>query len=238
MEKYTYRRNPSALLAVAENLFIRFPSFRIPSFVDRGKLLEVGFGNGEALVRMRKLGWRVCGTDLSEEARNNARLRLFIDVVDTDGTHLAAPDCSFDVITLFHTLEHLTDPLAGLREYARLLMPGGQLLLEVPNFGCLQSVFFRNRWRGLEVPRHLSHFTKHTLNLMVKKAGFMDVMVRPVVASPVNVFRPSLPPKIENDREHHRRIWSRSRVITKAVFVLGPTAGLGDSLFLTARKPI
>jgi SAM-dependent methyltransferase len=76
---------------------------------------------------------------------------------------LQLPNAHFDVVVLWHVLEHVTVPGIVLREAARVLRPGGTLLVGVPNFGSLEARLCRAGWFHLDVPRHQVHFTRETL---------------------------------------------------------------------------
>jgi hypothetical protein len=78
----------------------------------------------------------------------------------------------FGVVTLFHVLEHLPDPRAGVRYAASLLDPGGSLVLQVPNAASFQARLFGIRWYGLDVPRHLLNFTPSALERVLRDCGF------------------------------------------------------------------
>ena len=82
------------------------------------------------------------------------------------------PNLRFDFITLFHVLEHLENPLAGLHYAAGLLKPQGNLIIQVPNIQSIQAKIFGKRWYGLDVPRHIVNFSPKALALMLGRAGF------------------------------------------------------------------
>jgi SAM-dependent methyltransferase len=79
---------------------------------------------------------------------------------------------SFDVVTFWHSLEHVTDPVSVVARARRLLKPGGSLYVCVPNAGGLQAVLGGNRWAYLDVPRHISHFTVRGLASLLQSQGF------------------------------------------------------------------
>jgi len=141
-----------------------------PPWIEAGRYLDVGCGSGGALAVARALGWRVSGIEPDEAAA--ALARRFTDELHV-GDVLTAPFTSarFDVVTAFHVLEHVPDPVAVTRRMLDWLAPGGLLIVEVPNAGGLGATLFGRAWSGLELPRHLSHFTPATLELVLGKAG-------------------------------------------------------------------
>src|SRR5690606_859243 len=85
---------------------------------------------------------------------------------------------SFDVVTMWHSLEHVHRPLQILREAFKLLVPGGRLIVATPNIAGWPFRWFRPAWFGLDLPRHLTHFTPRTLRTMIECAGFRTASVR------------------------------------------------------------
>src|SRR5579862_5991601 len=123
-----------------------------------GKLLDVGCGAGGYLRLMRSLGWEVEGVEFDAAAVEAARrdgLRVRCGSLEDQGYASA----SFDVIMMQHVIEHVPDPVATLEECARLLRPGGELVLFTPNSAGITHRVFKECWRGLEPPRHLHIFS-------------------------------------------------------------------------------
>jgi 2-polyprenyl-3-methyl-5-hydroxy-6-metoxy-1,4-benzoquinol methylase len=140
----------------------------------RGRLLDVGCGSGVLLERIRSLGWEVEGLDVDAFAVENARrkgLKIHLD----DLERCRFPDGSFDVITMRHVIEHVEDPQRLLRECHRILKPSGRLVLLTPNAQSWGHRLFRDRWRGLEVPRHLFVFTVPALRYFAEAANFRTI---------------------------------------------------------------
>ena len=141
-----------------------------PPWRAAGRYLDVGCGSGSALGVAQALGWQVAGVEVDEAAA--ARARRFsaqIHVGDVLGAPFATG--SFDVVTAYHVLEHVPDPVAVLRRMLEWLAPGGLLIVEVPNAGGLGAAIFGSAWSGLELPRHLSHFSPESLSRAVERAG-------------------------------------------------------------------
>src|SRR5262249_49813047 len=138
---------------------------------------DVGCGSGGSLGVARALGWQVTGIEVDEAAA--AKARRFASELYV-GDLLSAPFAAgrFDVVSAFHVLEHVPEPVAGLRRLLAVLRgrlqwlaPGGILIVEVPNAGGLGAAMFGKAWSGLELPRHLSHFSPVTLRRAAEQAG-------------------------------------------------------------------
>lgn len=139
------------------------------------RLLDVGCGVGAYLEQMAPLGWEPWGVELSPDAAAAAARRLggpaeriFAGRVED----ARFDDESFDLVTMSHVLEHLGDPAAILARIRRWLLPGAVLRIWVPNVASLEARVFRRLWLGLQVPRHLWHFTPQSLTALVGHAGF------------------------------------------------------------------
>jgi SAM-dependent methyltransferase len=138
----------------------------------KGRLLDFGCGGGSFLARMHEQRWQVTGVDISTAAIQRIRSELGLRALVGTLPHPELRPASFDVITMWHSLEHVHAPLDVLREAHRLLVPGGQLLVAVPNIDSLPFRWFGPSWYGLDLPRHLTHFAPWTLQLMLERAGF------------------------------------------------------------------
>jgi 2-polyprenyl-3-methyl-5-hydroxy-6-metoxy-1,4-benzoquinol methylase len=145
------------------------------------RLLDFGCGSGGYLKRMAALGWRVTGLDVAEHAVGVARDELGCDALAGSLPHPDLAPASFDVVTMWQSLEHVHDPLAILREVLRALVPGGTAVVAVPNFESVSSRLFGEHWVGLDLPRHLTHFTRDTLREMLRAAGFRVRSLRGLV---------------------------------------------------------
>jgi SAM-dependent methyltransferase len=122
------------------------------------------------LAAFKQHGWRVSGIERNEEAAATARRVPGVELITTSIETLPA-NARFDLIIMFQVLEHIADPVALLRECAQRLEPGGNLIINVPNFASWQSRFAGPKWLHLDVPRHLVHFTPETLAATLERAG-------------------------------------------------------------------
>lgn len=136
-----------------------------------GRLLDVGCGKGRFLAAARQAGWSVIGVEFAQHLAAEARDRYGLDV--RAGDFLETPlDGPFDVVTMWHVLEHLTRPADAVARSWELLRPGGRLVLSVPNIESLQAVLSGPSWFHLDLSRHLFHFTPRSLRRLVERHGF------------------------------------------------------------------
>lgn len=138
------------------------------------RVLDVGCATGELLVRIRAAGNPdVFGIEPGAEAAAVARRRGLPVILGTlDDARLQAE--SVDTVIMSHTLEHVADPLLTLREVARVLRPGGALVLWLPNASSVEARVLGRYWIGYDAPRHLTTFTVATLSQALLSAG-LDV---------------------------------------------------------------
>lgn len=143
------------------------------------RILDVGFGNGTFLERVRDAGWQVAGADPDEEVVRRA-IQKGLPVRQGGVEAWSDEPESFDYITLSHVIEHVHDPRSALEEVYRLLKPGGRVWLETPNIDSFGHRRFGEAWRGLEVPRHLVLFNWDALQRLLLESGFTSLKNMPV----------------------------------------------------------
>ncbi|MCK4911127.1 MAG: class I SAM-dependent methyltransferase [Thermodesulfovibrionales bacterium] len=144
---------------------------KIESLSTKGRMLDVGCGLGLMLALARDRGWEVVGLEFNNETAAPARKEFGLNVRTGRLSNNGFEKCSLDVITFWHSLEHLEDAVDDVREAAKLLKPGGLLLLSVPNFESLQSRMSGPGWFHLDVPFHLYHFSASNIKKLLKDAG-------------------------------------------------------------------
>ena len=146
-----------------------------------GRFLDVGCGAGGLLQRMAAVGWRCAGIDVSPTAVAVTRRAVPSAVVEEATLATFEPEAPFALISMHHVLEHLPDPVASLARCRQLLEPGGQLFVSVPNIGSFEARTFGRRWIGLDIPRHLTHFSRSSLTELLERSGFEIVRTRPAM---------------------------------------------------------
>lgn len=149
----------------------------------RGKLLDVGCGNGEFLAMMRYLGWEVMGVEPDEEAVKVAHEQFGLSVYKGTLEEAGFPDDMFDAITMNHVIEHVFDPISTFKEVLRVLKHGGRLVVLTPNVESLGHRLFGKAWFHLDPPRHLHLFSPYTLQTCFEQAGLMAFQLRTTACS-------------------------------------------------------
>ena len=140
-------------------------------FPFAGKALDIGCGQGTFLQLLKREGWECHGTELTLESSSRAsRSGISVSVGEIDENRF--PLHSFDLITLWHVLEHLSEPLKTLKTITRLLKKGGILAISTPNIDSLQAGVGRGQWFHLDAPRHFYLFSPPTLEQITAFLGF------------------------------------------------------------------
>jgi SAM-dependent methyltransferase len=166
----------------AKGLLARFRAMGVKRKVDAvasqfpaGRLLDVGCGYGDFLAGARQSGFEACGTELDPGQAERAAQASGAEVRAGDLETCGFEPESFGVITMWHVLEHLPDPLGALRSARELLKPGGMVVVAVPDAGSWAARLFRGYWAGYDMPRHLTDFSSETLEDVLSRSGFQPV---------------------------------------------------------------
>lgn len=216
-----------------------------------GALLDLGCSSGAFLHTLSGGAWELFGVEMSAESARQAKARtgatVFVgDILDAD----FAPG-SFDVITCFDVFEHLYQPREVMAKVSEWLRPGGIFYVLVPNIDSAEGRVFGTYWHGLELPRHLFHYSPASLRRLAEGVGLTTVSLEtrrnPAVGTSLryvwdDLFRavgirrtavaylkePSLP-------------WRAARkvarlTVLKLLLALAPLAGGGESIHAIFRK--
>jgi len=131
-------------------------------------LLDIGCGTGDFLKIARNNNWEVKGVEPNSDARTIANKKTDNSVFDIDQL-LKFEKHSFDVITLWHVLEHLPKLENYLAVIETLLKPNGRIIIAVPNYKSFDALYYKNFWAAFDVPRHLWHFSQQSISKLVLK---------------------------------------------------------------------
>ncbi len=142
----------------------------------KGAILDVGAGTGEFLLVAQLNGWQTIGVEPSDKAKQIARNKgvSFVD------TLAQLEDHSFDVITMWHVLEHVPDLNHQIKELKRLLKPTGSLIIAVPNFKSFDAQYYGKYWAAYDVPIHFWHFSKTAIQKLFQKEQMELVKILPM----------------------------------------------------------
>ena len=153
----------------------------INSFSSEAKqLLDVGCGTGDFLQTAQQNGWLVSGIEPNEEARGIANSKTNKSVFDTEQLQKFESK-QFDVITLWHVLEHLPNLEDHIKSFKTLLKDNGTLLIAVPNYKSFDAKHYKEFWAAFDVPRHLWHFNQDSISKLVSKQKMDVVKTKPML---------------------------------------------------------
>src|ERR1051326_1677660 len=218
------------------------------------ELLDVGCGSGTLLGLLKRQGFHVRGVDFSAEASAIAKRDNGVDVAVGSLEEVHFPDQSFDVVTLFHVMEHVTNPRQVLNEVSRILRPQGVVILQVPNIESWQFKMFGAKWYGLHIPRHVVDYSKNSMLKLLGDSGFVPTRIRHFnfrdnAPALVSSMFPSLDPLSRSVRHQKRNIresvpmsWLRHTLYLLGVLCAYPVAilesafGHGATVMIEARK--
>lgn len=149
---------------VARTISLKRKMKLINSFNSEEKnLLDVGCGTGDFLQFAQKFNWTVTGIEPNLEARKIANSKTNNSVYNIEQL-LSFPKQSFDIITLWHVLEHLPNLKEHVSILKSLLKENGTLLIAVPNYNSYDAKYYKNFWAAFDVPRHLWHFNQDSIS--------------------------------------------------------------------------
>lgn len=144
-----------------------------------GTLLDIGCGTGYFAGFMQQRGWQTDTVEKSEQARAFAHEHFSLNPLPPEelGT---LPSGRYNVITMWHVMEHVQHLRQEWQELGRLLAPGGRLIIAVPNCESADAAHYGPRWAAYDVPRHLWHFTAGTMTRLAGQEGFVLEDLRPM----------------------------------------------------------
>ncbi|HEA28537.1 MAG TPA: class I SAM-dependent methyltransferase [Leeuwenhoekiella sp.] len=147
----------------------------IQQYQTQGRLLDLGAGTGDFLVEANKKGWSISGVEPNAQARNLAKskgINLNTDLSEISG--------KFEVITLWHVLEHVYDLDYYLEFLKTHLAENGILIIAVPNFKSYDAIKYGSEWAAYDVPRHLYHFSQKSIQKLFANVDFELIETKPL----------------------------------------------------------
>ncbi len=145
--------------------------------LEEKTLLDVGAGTGDFLLKAKNRNWKVEGVEPNNEAKMLAKEKG-IDLYSGLGTLV---DRKYNVITLWHVLEHLPNLDNQIKQLVSLLDENGTLIIAVPNFKSFDAEYYQKYWAAYDVPRHLWHFSKRSIEKLFSDHDMKVVKTKPMV---------------------------------------------------------
>ena len=149
------------------------------SYRQTGQLLDYGCGTGAFLVEMKSAGWLVQGMEPDPGAASRAA-ELTSSVISHPDQLASVPDKAFDVVTMWHVLEHVHDLHCTLDHVKRILKQGGILIVAVPNHTSFDARHYAADWAAYDVPRHLHHFSPDSLSKLMQMHSMKVKAIKPM----------------------------------------------------------
>lgn len=143
---------------------------------SKGSLLDIGAGTGEFLLVAKNNGWNVTGLEPSDKAKGIAINKGISFATDLE----SLADQSFDIITMWHVLEHVPNLEHQMAELKRLIKPNGTVIIAVPNFKSFDANHYGAFWAAYDVPIHLWHFSKTAIQKLFAQHQLELVNVLPM----------------------------------------------------------
>ncbi|GAA3656109.1 class I SAM-dependent methyltransferase [Flavivirga jejuensis] len=150
------------------------------SFSTNKKLLDIGCGTGDFLQIAQQNNWKVFGIEPNEKARKITNKKTNNAAFETEQLFKFDAE-SFDVITLWHVLEHLPNLEEHITIIKKLLKPNGTIIIAVPNYKCYDAKYYKSFWAAYDVPRHLWHFNKTSISKLISKVSMKVIKIKPML---------------------------------------------------------
>lgn len=144
---------------------------------QKGSLLDIGAGTGDFLVTAKASGWQTTGIEPNKNAKNLAISKG----ISFENSIESIENQQFDVITMWHVLEHVPDVEHQIQQLKRLLKPEGTLIIAVPNYKSFDAQHYGKFWAAYDVPRHLWHFSKTSIQKLVSRENLKLAKILPMV---------------------------------------------------------
>jgi len=146
----------------------------LEQYKQSGALLDLGCSSGSFLQSLPSESWELSGIEMSADSARSAEASSGAKVFVGEILEASFPPESFDVITCFDVLEHLYKPREVMARVGKWLKPGGIFYVLVPNVDSAEARVFGSYWHGLELPRHLFHYSPASLKFLAESAGLRE----------------------------------------------------------------
>jgi len=195
---------------------------------ESGDLLDYGSGTGAFLNEMEVAGWRGTGLEPDNGARKVANDLYGLLLRDTD--ELFDLPGRYDIITLWHVLEHVHELHATMAQLKKLLAEKGRLLIAVPNYTCYDEKAYDGYWAAYDVPRHLYHFSPRSMQVLMEKNGLNIITCKPLwfdsfyislLSSKYKKGKPQLIPAFFNGLRSNIKAMGNVKKCSSVIYIIG-----------------
>lgn len=152
----------------------------IMQFSNKKNHLDIGCGTGEFLNACKLNGFKVTGIEPSKIARNQAIKNYSLDVLENTNLKQFEGAC-FETISMWHVLEHIPNLNDTIEQLERILVANGSVIVAVPNLKSWDAKYYKQYWAAWDVPIHLWHFSKESIEPLFKKWNFKLVKTKPML---------------------------------------------------------
>ncbi|MFA8298658.1 MAG: class I SAM-dependent methyltransferase [Hyphomicrobiales bacterium] len=152
----------------------------ITKIKKEGKILDIGCATGELLNFFQQNKWETLGIEPDPDARNLAETNYNLDVREEEDI-ANLEDKSFDVITMWHVLEHVANLQERAERLSQLVKDDGLVVIAVPNIDSWDAKHYGDKWAAIDVPRHLYHFSQKNMETLMQQHGFKLIKTKPMV---------------------------------------------------------
>jgi 2-polyprenyl-3-methyl-5-hydroxy-6-metoxy-1,4-benzoquinol methylase len=149
------------------------------TYLQQGKILDIGSGTGAFLKKMQQHNWQIEGIEADDVSRENAKKINGIEALTHDAIN-NLPASTYDAITMWHVLEHVHDMQLYMQQICKALQPNGVLIIAVPNYKSYDAQYYKQAWAAYDVPRHLYHFSAQAMQALALKNGFEIKAYKPM----------------------------------------------------------
>ena len=146
---------------------------------NKGHLLDIGAGTGAFVHAMQQKSWKVTGLEPDKATRERALEIYKLHLKSTD-TIFELPENEYEIITMWHVLEHVHELKPYLNQCFKSLKQNGRCIIAVPNYTSFDATYYKKYWAAYDLPRHLYHFSPKSMSILLNEIGFEIVSLKPM----------------------------------------------------------
>lgn len=199
---YSHEDQSKSLIQLVYQIIRKISIYRkaklFESLFKKGRILDYGCGTGNVLEEMSKRNWDITGIEPNEKARKIANSKTYNKVFKTMDEFSETK--KFDIISLFHVLEHIHDLRPTIKKLLNILKKSGSLIIAIPNHQSWDSKYYQKSWAAWDVPRHLYHFDSESIVSLANRFNLEITSIKPL---PFDSFYVSLLSEINKNPKQY-----------------------------------